>query len=48
MNSPFQRVHERFWGEKPVSEFIKFKQEFEKLVEIDLGWYNVTEKFDSI
>ena len=28
VNSPFQRVCERFRGEKSLSEFIKFKEEF--------------------
>ena len=28
VNSPFQRVCERFRGEKSLSEFIKFKGEF--------------------
>ena len=49
VHNPFQRVCERFRGEDPLSEFIKFKEEFkEEPVEINLGWDNVTQKFDSI
>ena len=48
VNSPFQRVCERFRGEKFLSEFIKFKEQFVEPVEINLGWDNVTQKCDSI
>ena len=48
INSLFQRVCERFREDKSLSEFIKSKEEFLKPVEINLGWDNVTQKFDSI
>ena len=48
VHNPFQRVCERFRGEDPLSEFIKFKEEFVEPVEINLGWDNITQKFDSI
>ena len=48
VNSPFQRVYERFRGEMSLSEFIKSKEEFVDPVEINLGWDNVTQKYDSI
>ena len=47
VNSPIQRVCERFREEKSLSEFTKSK-EFVEPVEINLGWDNVTQKFDSI
>ena len=37
VNNPFQRVCVRFREEKPLSEFIKFKEEFVEPVEIKLG-----------
>ena len=48
INSLFQRVCERFREDKSLSEFIKSKEEFLKPVEINFGWDNVTQKFDSI
>ena len=48
VNSPFQRVCERFRGEKSLSGFIKSKEEFVEPVEINLGWDDVIQKFDSI